>query len=74
MAKYKTVWCEGYYAHEPDRIYSVKIALDSWDGIEDEEDRAIFYYADGEEIELGTNLADGFVIISMEEIKNEKVI
>lgn len=68
--KYKSVYCEGYYAHEPEVIYSVKIALGSWDGVADEEDESIFYYTDGEEIELGTNLADGFVIIGIEEAQN----
>jgi hypothetical protein len=64
--KYKTVWCEGYWAYEPDRIFSVNIALDSWDGVEDAEDEGIFHYMDGEPLELGTNLADGFVITGME--------
>ena len=64
--KYKTVGCEGYWADEPDRIFSVNIALGSWDGVEDAEDEGIFHYMDGEPLELGTNLADGFVITAME--------
>lgn len=39
--KYQTKWCEGYYEDEPNNIYSVKIALDSWDEIEDYEDEGI---------------------------------
>lgn len=62
MSKYKTVYCCGYYADEPERTYTVNIALGEWDGIDDEEDQAIFYYMDNEPLELGTNLCDGFVI------------
>lgn len=60
--KYETVWCEGYWSGEPEHIYEVKIALGGWDGVEDYEDEGIFFYMDGEPLEVGTVLDDGFVI------------
>ena len=47
-------------------LFTVKIALGEWDGVDDEEDNSIFYYMDNEELDLGTNLADGFVITGIE--------
>jgi hypothetical protein len=44
----------------------VKIALGSWDEEEDHEDQSIFYYMDGEPLEEGLIISDGFVIISVE--------
>jgi hypothetical protein len=44
----------------------VDIALDSWDEVEDEEDRNIFFYMDGEPLEVGLILDDGFVIVDIE--------
>ena len=64
--KYETRWCEGYWTDEPEHIFTVKIALGEWDGVDDEEDNSIFYYMDNEKLELGTNLADGFVITGID--------
>jgi hypothetical protein len=67
MGKYKTVYCDGYWDWDKDKtIYEVKIALDSWDEVEDEEDERIFYYMDGDPLRVGTVLTDGFVITNME--------
>ncbi len=44
----------------------VDIALDSWDEVEDDEDRNIFFYMDGEPLEVGLILDDGFVIVDIE--------
>ena len=44
----------------------VDIALDSWDEVEDDEDRNIFFYMDGEPLEVGLVLDDGFVIVDIE--------
>lgn len=60
--KYNTVSCAGYWEGEPERIFEVTIALDGWDGVEDADDERIFYYMDGEPLEVGTVLDDGFVI------------
>lgn len=62
MLKYKTVWCEGYWEDSPENVYEVKIALGSWDEVEDAEDEGIFYYMDEEPLMAGITLADGFVI------------
>jgi hypothetical protein len=42
----------------------VKIALGSWDEVEDQ---SIFFYMDGEPLEEGLIVSDGFVITSIEE-------
>ena len=47
-------------------FYQVDIALGSWDEVEDEEDQSIFFYMDGEPLELGLILDDGFVIVDIE--------
>ena len=66
MTKYETVWCEGYWSDNPSIFYEVKIALGSWDEIEDLEDEGIFYYMDNEPLTEGTILDDGFVITKIE--------
>ena len=71
MSKYKTVECEGYFDDEPDNIYSVTVALGEWDGVEDAEDEGIFFYTDGEPLEVGAVVGDNFVIT---EIENNEVI
>jgi hypothetical protein len=45
----------------------VDIALGSWDEVEDDEDRNIFFYMDGQPLEEGLVLDDGFVIVEIEE-------
>ena len=73
MPKYEVKNCTGFYL--PDNpiarkvdFFDVKIALDSWDEEEDAEDESIFYYMDGEPLEVGLILSDGFVITNIEEI------
>lgn len=67
MPKYKTKFCEGYWEDEHANIYSVNIALEDWDEIEDAEDESIFYYMDGEPLKVGAIVADSFVITHIEE-------
>ena len=62
MPKYKTVWCEGYWSDSPENIMDVKIALGSWDEVEDLEDETIFFYMDDEPLEVGAVVGDSFVI------------
>jgi hypothetical protein len=62
MKKYTTVEVEGYFDDEPQNIYSVVVALEEWDGVEDHEDEGIFFYMDEEPLEVGAVVADGFVI------------
>lgn len=66
--KYQTKYCEGYWQDEPERLlYPVKIALGEWDEIEDLEDEGMFYYMDGKPLEVGSVVADSFVITNIEE-------
>lgn len=44
----------------------VDISLDAWDGVEDYEDETIFFYMDGQPLEVGSVLDDGFVIVQIE--------
>ncbi len=43
-------------------FFDVEIALGSWDEQEDAEDEGIFFYMDGEPLEIGMILTDGFVV------------
>ena len=75
MPKYKTQYCTGFWLpDDPSAKYvdfmDVKIALDSWDEVEDHEDRSIFFYMDGEPLEVGLIISDGFVITNIEENQN----
>jgi hypothetical protein len=68
--KYQTVNCLGYYENDkPQHVYDVTIALGSWDGVEDSEDESIFFYMDGEPLEIGTVLDDGFIIQEIDQGK-----
>jgi hypothetical protein len=66
--KYETRDCEGYWMDEPERVFSVQIALGDWDGVEDEDDQEIFYYMDGEPLEVGAVISEGFYITRVERI------
>ena len=65
--KYTTKYCTGFWlpsdllARKVD-FCDVTIALESWDEKEDAEDEGIFYYMDGETLEIGMILSDGFVV------------
>ena len=66
--KYETKLCKIFYlpanttANKVD-FYNVTISLNPWDGKEDAEDERIFYYMDeGEKLEIGMILGDGFVV------------
>jgi hypothetical protein len=65
--KYTTKQCEGYWEEDPENIFSVQIALGEWDEVEDEDDREIFYYMDGEPLSVGKVISDGFVITEIDE-------
>jgi len=57
----ETVECEGHPIGCPDIVTTVVIALGMWDGKEDEKDQGIYYYMDGEPLEVFMEL-DGLVI------------
>jgi hypothetical protein len=72
MSKYTTKYCTGFWlpsdplARKVD-FCGVEIALGSWDEVEDTEDEGIFYYMDGEPLEVGMIISDGFVVVEIEE-------
>lgn len=73
MSKYQTRYCTGFWLPtDPSAknvtFMDVVIALNSWDEVEDEEDQAIFFYMDGEPLEEGLIISDGFVITHVEDI------
>lgn len=65
MPKYETVTVEGHWEDNPEYTFEVKLALGDWDGIEDAEDEDIFYYMDGEPLNVGDVISDGFVITAI---------
>jgi len=67
MGKYTIKTASGYFEDEPDNIFNVTIALESWDGAEDYEDEGIFFYMDGEPLIIGAIVADSFVITEVDE-------
>ena len=73
MSKYRTKYCTVYDLDaDPKSLkkyaYDVKISLDPWDGEEDAEDESIFFYMDdGEPLELGMIISDGFLVTHIEE-------
>ena len=53
----------GYWIEEPARIINqFRVALEEWDSIEDAEDESIFFYMDGKPLEVGSIIAEGFVV------------
>ncbi len=59
----KTV--DGHWLDDPDTALTVNVCIGSWDWIEDVNDQKIFYYTDGEPIEIGTIIAGDFVITNI---------
>ena len=66
MKDAKVINVEGYWQDSPDTRYWVNVSLGSWDGYEDEKDRDIFYYMDGEPLNIGDVIADNFVVTNRE--------
>ena len=48
MAKYETVSASGYWKDTNEPFEDMRVALGSWDEIEDWEDETIFFYLDGQ--------------------------
>lgn len=59
----KTV--DGYWLDDDKTVYTVSVSLGSWNEVDDEFDRKIFFYTDGEPIEIGTIIAGDFVITNI---------
>jgi hypothetical protein len=67
--KYTIKVCSGYWTDEPTRILSgVRVALESWDGVEDYIDESVFYYMDDRPLQVGAIIAEGFVVTEIEEV------
>lgn len=47
--KYETISCNGFWNDNKEPFFCMNVALGSWDEVEDEEDRSIVFYLDGEE-------------------------
>jgi hypothetical protein len=45
--KYETVSASGFWTDNGEPFEDMRVALGSWDGIEDAEDEDIFFYLDG---------------------------
>jgi len=58
---------EGYFTDNPNHIHYVNVSLQSWNGIEDHADNDIFFYTDGEPLQVGQKIAEDFVITSIED-------
>ncbi len=59
----KTV--DGYWLDDDKTVYTVSVSLGSWNEVDDEFDRKIFFYTDGEPIEIGTVIAGDFIITNI---------
>ena len=65
--KYTIKTCSGYWDDEPDRLLSgVRVALESWDEVEDHEDESVFYYMDNQPLQVGSVIAESFTVTEIE--------
>jgi hypothetical protein len=65
--KYTIKVCSGYWDDEPDRLFSgVRVALESWDEVEDYADEYVFYYMDDRPLQVGSVIAEGFIVTEIE--------
>ena len=48
MPKYETVSASGYWNDTHESFEDMRVALGSWDEVEDAEDESIFFYLDGQ--------------------------
>lgn len=46
-------------------VYTVNVCIGSWNSEEDDLDHKIFYYTDGDPIEIGTVIAGDFIITNI---------
>jgi hypothetical protein len=66
--KYTIKVCSGYWIDEPTVLFSgVRVALESWDEVEDHEDESVFYYMDNEPLQIGSVIAESFTVSHIEE-------
>jgi len=66
--KYTIKHCSGHWADQPTRnINGFMVALEQWDGIEDIEDENVFYYMDNEPLQVGSVIAEDFIVTEIYE-------
>jgi len=70
--KYETKLCtvfDIFDNSDPNKrnFFDVEIALGSWDEEEDAEDERIFFYMDGQPLEVGMIISDGFLVTYIDE-------
>ena len=66
--KYKHKMVAGYWIDAPQHVFTVKVALTEWNGVEDAEDETVFHYMDNEPLTVGCIISEGFVVTSIEEV------
>ena len=66
--KYTIKVCSGYWTDEPSRMFTVHVALESWDEMEDHQDESIFFYMDNQPLQVGAVIAEGFTVTEIEEV------
>jgi hypothetical protein len=49
-------------------LSGVRVALESWDEVEDHIDESVFYYMDDRPLQVGAIIAEGFVVTEIEEV------
>lgn len=65
--KYTIKVCSGYWDDEPNRTLSgVRVALESWNEVEDHEDESVFYYMDNQPLQVGSVIAESFTVTEIE--------
>ena len=57
----------GHWTDDPSNNYTVAVSLGEWNGVEDETDRGIFYYTDGQPLKVGDIIASDFVVTAIGE-------
>jgi hypothetical protein len=66
--KYTIKICSGYWVDEPTIVFKgVRVALESWDEVEDHEDESVFFYMDNEPLRVGSVIAESFTVTEIEE-------
>lgn len=66
MKEQTIVNVRGHWVDDPATEYSVLVSLGSWDGRETEEDSRIFYYTDGEPLNVGDVIASDFRVTEIQ--------
>ena len=66
MSNTQTKIVTGHWQDAPAREYTVRISLGTWNGRDDLADLGIFFYTDGEPVNVGDTIAEDFIITSIQ--------